>query len=133
MQRMLREKKPANWPCEIVILLVLIGKHGIPLLSGDSGHKKLPILGRQVGHGILDASPVDPIIHLGLGDFKRCRVLMPGKGRNSDDDHLTVAQRVSADDVRPGGEDLGYVRHASNYTHSDGVSTTESVFFQIVV
>src|SRR6056300_714888 len=132
MQRMLREKKPANWPCEIVILLVLIGKHGIPLLSGDSGHKKLPILGRHVRHRILDASPVDPIIHLGLGDCKRCRVLMPGKGRNSDDDHNAIVHRVSTGDVGLGGEDLSYVRHASNYTHSEGVSTTESVFFQIV-
>jgi hypothetical protein len=69
-----------------------------------------------VGHSILNADPaIDPIIHLGLGDIKSLRVLLAGKGRNSDNDHLVVTQGLSPNDVGLAGEDFRDDRHASYY------------------
>ena len=136
MQRMLREKKPANWPCEIVILnLFGFGKNGIPLDLCDPVMRNSRPSGESWGIASWMLDPaIDPIIHLGLGDFKRhAACFLPVSRRDSDDDHLTVAQRVGADDVRLGSEGFRDVRHVSNYSYSVAVSTRESVISRIDV
>ena len=111
------------------LLLFRVGKKGIPLSLSDPGHEELAPLGRKVGHRILDAGPVDPIIHLGLGDFKRHGVFYAGSRRDSADDHLVVTQLVGTGDVRLACEGFSDVRHAFYYTSPERLSTPVFVFF----